>query len=124
MDNNGVVSRLKQCVKKLEDDMEVVREKRDNTTSSSRTGRQQRRKLNRLLAEMIAEKNALEVVINERTAAVAGAIPALSSTQVAKFTAQMNILNQVIQADQSFDRIVGIAEGINSASAEIGKITA
>jgi hypothetical protein len=124
MDNSVVIFRLETCVAKLEADIDILEEKLDESTSDTPTLIQQQRELNRLLAEMIAEKNSLETVINERTAPVVSSIPALRSDQVAKFAAQMNILNQVIQADQGFDRIVGVARGINAASAEIGEITA
>jgi hypothetical protein len=124
MDNNSVISELKACVKKLEDDIKILKKKRDGIPSDTPKQIQQKKELTSLIAEMIAEKNSLETIINEREAAVAGSIPPLSNDLVAKFTTKMNILNQVIKADQGFDQIVAIANGINSASAEISKITA
>ena len=124
MDNNSVVSELKKCVTKLKDDIETLEEKRDSTTSGTQKLIQQRIRLTSLISEMIAKMNSLETVINERERAAAGSIPPLSSDKVAIFTAQMDILNKVIQADQTFDQIVAIANGINSASAEISKTTA
>jgi len=124
MDNNSVISELKACVKKLEDDIKILKKKRDSIPSDTPKQIQQKKELTSLIAEMIAEKNSLETIINEREAAVAGSIPPLSNDLVAKFTTKMNILNQVIKADQGFDQIVAIANGINSASAEISKITA
>lgn len=121
MDNSSVISELKNAVANLEVNLTVLTEQRDSTTSGTPVLIQQRKTLTSLIAEMIAQKNALEIVINEREAQ-SGAFPPLSSEQVAKFLAQMEILNTAIQADQNFDRIVAVAEGINAASAEVGNL--
>ena len=123
MDNKIVIVELKKCVAQLEVSIDILANKRDNTTSGTPEGRKQRRELTRLITQMIAEQTSLNFEIDEREAAT-HSIPPLSPDLVAKFTEQMNKLNVVIQADQNFDKIVAVAKGINSAAAEIKTTTA
>ena len=122
MDNNTVIEKLKECVNKLVEDTFVMETKRDSLPNDTPAEIQQGIKLNNLISKMIAEKNSLEAVINEREA-INSTFPPLDDRTAAKFLFQMNILNLVIQADQHFDQIVAIANGIRGAADEIEKIT-
>jgi hypothetical protein len=66
-------------------------------------------------------RNSLEAIINEREA-INSSFPPLDGSTTAQFLFQMNILNLVIQADQNFDQIVAVANGIRVAADEIEKI--
>jgi hypothetical protein len=123
MDNKSVIVELKKCVAQLEVSIDILVDKRNNTTSGTPEGRKQRRELTRLITQMIAEQTSLNFEIDERESAT-HSIPPLSPALVAKFTEQMEKLNLVIQANQNFDKIVAIAEGINSAATEIKTTTA
>lgn len=123
MNNTEVIDKLQQSVDKLEADKNTLKTKRNRIPGLNEKQRQQRDTLTSLIADMIANKNALEAVINEREGASAGSIPPLSPDLVAKFKDQMEKLNVVIQADQNFDKIVAIAKGINSAAAEMEETT-
>lgn len=123
MDNSTVITELKTCVKKLKSDIAILTDRLESTTSDTPTLIQQQNVLNSLITEMIAEKNSLELVINAREKAKAGAIQALDPAVVAQFKTQMEKLNVVIQADQNFDKIVAAAKGINSAAAEMKTTT-
>ncbi|MDO9149983.1 MAG: hypothetical protein Q8K07_19920 [Methylicorpusculum sp.] len=123
MNNTEVIKKLKECVTKLESDINTLEIKRDNIPSSDDESMRKQDELTSLMSEMIAKKSALESVINERETAEAGSIPPLSPDLVTKFEEQMNQLNVVIQADQNFDKIVAVAKGINSAAAEMKTTT-
>lgn len=123
MDNNTVITKLQECVTKLENAKQILIEKRNKIPASDEPKRQQIAELDILIAEMNAKIGALESIITERRATDAVSIPPLSPALVDQFKAQMDKLNVVIQADQNFDKIVAVAKGINEASAEISKTT-
>ncbi|MFI3219628.1 MAG: hypothetical protein QX189_10980 [Methylococcales bacterium] len=123
MNNDDVVAELKKCVKKLEKDGGILKEKRASIPSDNDKLIQQQKDLNSLIAEMLAKQNSLEAIINEREVAKHPILP-LEPDLVAKFNEQMNKLNVVIQADQKFDKFVAIAKSINSAAADMKTTTA
>lgn len=123
MNNHDVILKLKVCVEKLEHDISVLEEKSDGIPSDTPEQIQQQRKLTNIVAKMIAEQNSLETILRERKAIDDSAFSPLDESKTAQFLFQMNILNLVIQADQSFDQIVAVANGIRSAADEIEKIT-
>lgn len=123
MNNDDVISNIQNCVAKLDEDIDILVKTRNAIPPSTNVKRQQIRKLTTLISKMIAEKNSLESVINERVSMDASAFPPLDSTRVGQFLFQMNIMNQVIQSDQQFDQMVAIANGIKKAADEIDQIT-
>lgn len=123
MNNADVIQNLEKSVTKLEDQIQNLKNKRNSIPGLNEEQRKQRDTLTSLITELIANKHALEVIINEREPAENDSIPPLSPDLVARFKEQMEKLNVVIQADQQFDRIVAIAKGINSAAADMETTT-
>src|SRR5262245_5158946 len=118
MTNEATIQELREAVEQL------IRRRAEVDIADNRIPpfspqlRRQKRELQALSLDLLASRNALQSVIREREAAGAG-IPPLSPGAVQDFTLALGRLNQVIQADQTFDVIVAAARGIVSASERI-----
>lgn len=123
MDNQSVISNLEQCVAKIKEDIEIITNKRDAIPLDNQNEISVHRKLTNTLSRLIAEMNSLETIINERKAGDLSSFPPLDKARSDLFLAHMNSINIAIKADQSFDAIVAIADGIRHAADEIETIT-
>ena len=122
MDNKEVVKNLKESVEKITSNITILVECRDSIPTTTADLRQQRNRLTSLIAKLIAEQNSLESIINEREASLVSFTP-LDQASSAAFINLIHELDKVIQADQEFNKIVAMANGIKAAADEIEKIT-
>lgn len=122
MNNTEVISTLKECIEKLKIDIERIAKLRDAIPYDTNAQIQQRKVLNSVLAQLIAEESSMRFSLNEREAQV-NLFPPLDDEIAQLFLAYLNVLNQVIKDDQKFDQFVVIAKGIGSAANGINKIT-
>ncbi len=121
MKNKDVISDMRLAVKKLIQDQATLEISRQDIFPFSPQERQQRRRLRKLALKIKADIDAMKSIIRERLAAETS-FPPLTKAKAEAFKKALVKLNKVIQADQGFDAIVRIAQGISKASDDIDKL--